>query len=330
MTTISARPDLPIAKLATDASAYQRVVLPFETARAAFAAFLEGVLGRGGGRVLLPAYIGWSPREGSGVFDPVRALELSYAFYRVDGQLNLDIDHLEALLRTGDVAVVVLIHYFGRPDPRAAEAARLARAYGALVLEDEAHALYTDLVGGVSGRLGDAAVFSFHKMLPVESGGALVINPGAHARVAAVAVGRDASAVALPDIWKYDLAAIAARRTANSAALEVALAPRGDDVEPLWTELPQGTVLQTYPIRIRRGSRDALYHAMNAAGYGVVSLYHTLIAEISTAEFPESHELARTLLNLPVHQDALPAGLTALASELRRRLGAELVGTVRT
>jgi len=42
---------------------------------------------------------------------------------------------------------------------------------------------------------------------------------------------------------------------------------------------------------------------MNDAGYGVVTLYHTMIAEISRDEFPGSHALSRRILNLPVHQD---------------------------
>ena len=60
---------------------------------------------------------------------------------------------------------------------------------------------------------------------------------------------------------------------------------------------------------------------MNAAGFGVVGLYHTLVSELGEAEFPDSHWIARRVLNLPVHQDATPGSLEAMVSELARALG---------
>ena len=59
-------------------------------------------------------------------------------------------------------------------------------------------------------------------------------------------------------------------------------------------------------------SRDALYFKLNEAGYGVVSLYHTLIAPIDAQAYPVSHWLARRVLNLPVHQDIQPHQLEAM------------------
>ena len=57
---------------------------------------------------------------------------------------------------------------------------------------------------------------------------------------------------------------------------------------------------------------------MNAAGFGVVSLYHTLIDQIPRDEFPDSVELSRTILNLPVHHEADTDSLAALVAELDR------------
>jgi len=42
---------------------------------------------------------------------------------------------------------------------------------------------------------------------------------------------------------------------------------------------------------------------MNKAGYGVTSLYHTLIDEIGDS-YTVEHEISDRILNLPVHQDA--------------------------
>ena len=54
-----------------------------------------------GERVLLPAYVGWSAKEGSGVFDPVDELGVPYAFYRLDDRLRIDLYGLEQCLRVG-------------------------------------------------------------------------------------------------------------------------------------------------------------------------------------------------------------------------------------
>ncbi len=125
---------------------------------------------------MLPSYIGVSPKEGSGVFDPIRRLKCRYDFYRLDRRLFIDMDDLEAKIKLVKPKVLLLIHYFGFPDPNLSMVIKLAEANGILVIEDEAHSMLSDLVGGICGRLSDSAIFSFHKLLPVDQGGALVLN----------------------------------------------------------------------------------------------------------------------------------------------------------
>jgi dTDP-4-amino-4,6-dideoxygalactose transaminase len=303
---------MSIQKLAHNAASFRRPFLTFPSARSAFKAYLAS-LGLGPDeRVLLPAYIGWSQREGSGVFDPVAELGLSHAFYRMTPELTIDLDHLRRMLAGGAVRVLVIIHYFGYVDDGLPEAVALAREHGALVLEDSAHALFTDLVGGAAGRLGDASLFSLHKMLPLQRGGMLLYNGEATPGCDAATAGGEA--VPLP--WEFDLRTIAERRTVNADLLDSLLACHEDLVTPLRRNRQSGEIPQTYPVLIRRGSRDALYQTMNDAGYGVVSLYHTLIDRITPEQFPESHRLARTVLNLPLHQDVEPDGLAAMVDRL--------------
>jgi dTDP-4-amino-4,6-dideoxygalactose transaminase len=205
----------------------------------------------------------------------------------------------------------VLIHYFGYVDPSYAEAVALARRYGAWVVEDEAHALFSDWVGGVCGRLGDAGIYSLHKMLPIE-GGMLAMPP----RRAEVLARTKADGAEVPSPWGYDLFAIAQQRRQNAKHLADLLAPLADDVALLRPSLAAGETPQTLPVLIRRVSRDSLYFALNKAGFGAVSLYHTLIPQIPPEKFPDSHRLARTILNLPVHQDVQPHQLDALVEKL--------------
>lgn len=104
--------------------------------------------------------------------------------------------------------------------------------------------------------------------------------------------------------------------------------PLKNHIEFPWPEFAQGELFQTLPIRIKgaghqRAVRDAIYDKMNQKGFGVVSLYHTLIDAIDPSEFPQSHELACSILNLPVHQDIDPKSLPGMVEALAEALGAE-------
>src|SRR5690554_6143443 len=63
------------------------------------------------GGVLLPRYVGWSPREGSGLIDPVRESGRSFGFYSVEGDLSANLDSVAHQLKTGSFQFVVLVHY---------------------------------------------------------------------------------------------------------------------------------------------------------------------------------------------------------------------------
>jgi dTDP-4-amino-4,6-dideoxygalactose transaminase len=268
------------------------------------------------GKVLLPAYIGWSPREGSGVFDPIASLHLDYSFYALDERLQIDINSLRTVLQRGGVRVLVIIHYFGYVDPSYAEAVKIAREHDVFVLEDEAHAMLSDVVGGICGRVGDACIYSFHKVLPAESGGAAVINDPESPLVQSLVVDPGCSL----QICNFDLNRIAHKRRVNSLILDKLVRELEPDIKPLFGAPGCGEIPQSYPVIVRDGSRDRLYHDMNAAGFGVVSLYHTLISQIPSDCFPATAKVSRNILNLPVHQDASAEELESMVRELADRV----------
>lgn len=306
-----------IEKVACDGLRFRRQYCLFRNARGAIRAFLEAARIPRDRPVLLPAYVGWSPREGSGIFDPIRELQLSYFFYRLDDRLRIDLDDFERMVRTTRPAVVLIVHYFGFVDAGYANAVDIARAHNALVLEDEAHAMLTDLVGGLCGRLADACVFSLHKLLPVPAGGLLLTAPGCRMDFRSATHG--APDVSLP--WEFDLKRIAERRIANYEILESLCRRLERRVDPLYPQLRLGEVPQTFPVFIRKGSRDRLYHELNAQGFGAVSLYHTLIDPIEPHSFPVSYNISRNILNLPVHQDAEPEQLAQMIEALDGLIG---------
>jgi dTDP-4-amino-4,6-dideoxygalactose transaminase len=317
-----ARNEVAVPKVAVRPEAFARPVLGFPRARDGFRALLECLDLGARDVVLLPAYIGWSPREGSGVFDPVRALGLRFDFYRLTPTLGIDVGDFSRRLERSRPRVVVLIHYFGFPADGFRQAAALARAAGAFVVEDEAHAMLSDLVGGICGRSGDAVLWSFHKLLPTPTGGALVVNPSAGSELVSRLREHGSRTPLSIDPLSYDLLAIARHRRRCAAAFLAALRPHERKLRSLFPVLLGRAVPQTLPVVIRRGSRDDIYFGMNEAGYGVVSLYHTLIDEVTAHEHPEAHRLSRTVLNLPVHQDvaldAIPGFVAALAKSASR------------
>jgi dTDP-4-amino-4,6-dideoxygalactose transaminase len=312
--SVSAR----ISKRADNPRTLARLTIPFPNARTAFKAFLRSLDFSANDTILLPAYVGWSKNEGSGVFDPVQEVDVQFRFYRLTRELAIDLTDLQRQIQSAHPKVVVLIHYFGFPDPHLAEAVALARDGGAFVLEDEAHALYSDLISGICGRFGDAAIMSLHKMLPFTSGGWLVLN-GSLDPAVAIRLRQSPLQQALEQSpWQYDLFQIAARRRHNAIHLLDLLVPLRDRVAPLFAQISDGVVPQTLPVIISLGSRDDLYFEMNKRGFGVISLYHTMIQPIREVEYPDSHWLSKRILNLPVHQDIQPGDLEAMVSQLDR------------
>jgi dTDP-4-amino-4,6-dideoxygalactose transaminase len=116
----------------------------------------------------------------------------------------------------------------------------------------------------------------------------------------------------------FDLQRIASRRRANSLLLDKLLLDLAPEIEPLFGAPGCGEFPHSYPVLIRSGARDRVYQDMNAAGFGVVSLYHTLIPQIPPAGFPAAGGVSRHILNLPVHQDAAEETLHAMVRELAR------------
>lgn len=286
-----------IDKSCTDKERYSFEYRYFKRARDGFGALMD-VLGiRDGDEILLPGYIGWSEREGSGVFDPVTARGLKPLFYHLDSQLKIWRDGLMNLIRYSKAKVMLIIHYFGFPDENAEELITAAKTRGIVVVEDCAHGLYTDIIAGGCGRWGDYALYSLHKMLPVETGGMI----------------RTMKGKALPDsdthsvntsFFEYDLYGIAERRVENYRRLISLIEVGNKYIKPLYGELPCNAIPQTCPILLPLSNRDAVYEYMNGRGWGVVSLYHTMIGNLRSGGFDVEVGLSHRIMNLPVHQDS--------------------------
>ncbi len=308
-----------ITKSPLNTKKYWRPIFSFPNARTAFKAYLQTLHMEPQDEIMIPAYIGWSKNEGSGVFDPIKELGISFRFYRINEDLTIDLADLQAQMHYPQTRVLLLIHYFGFPDPNIATIVQLAREQNLIIIEDEAHALYSDWWGGITGRWGNVAFFSLHKMLPFPYGGWLALNNPSMADLTALE--SNPWQTSLPqDPRTYDWTGIALQRRENAQALLEMLTPLEGEISILFPTIPEGVVPQTLPILVRNISRDKLYFKMNENGYGVVSLYHTLISQIDNSSFPISHKIAKRILNLPVHQDISPSDLEGMIRYLQEML----------
>ena len=276
-----------------------RKIMFYKNARTGFRAFLQATFKGKSGKILLPAYIGWSTKEGSGVFDPIAELGIDYVFYRMTDRLHIDMDDVARCLKENQITVAVIIHYFGYVDPAYEKFVATAHEAGIVVFEDQAHSMLSDIVGGICGRTSEASAYSLHKLLPVNDGGVLLLNIGNKK----ILVNPISETENIFPYWEYDLLRIARKRRENTRVLMQMLRKLVGEVEILRPIMDDSIVPQTLPVIIKDVSRDKLYEVMNLRGYGVVSLYHTMIKEIKKEEFPISHELSGKIMNLPVHQD---------------------------
>ena len=269
----------------------------YERARDAMKDAVIRLVNKGYSSIHIPGYIGWASKEGSGIFDPLNGISgLKRYYYRMDKQLHVDVEDLDASLQQH--SILLLVNYFGFRDERFPDIVRFAHARNCVVIEDNAHGFFTYFCSEPMGT--DLTFFSLHKMFPFSSGGGLLIeNP--------VLDIRPANSLPMPedrDPFSYHLAAIAHARRSHFEALMHLI----EGKERLFIPFRQmkdieDNVPQTFPILILQGDRDRIYEIMNEAGYGVVSLYHTMIKELQNARHQNACWVAAHIMNLPVHQD---------------------------
>lgn len=245
--------------------------------------------------IYIPGYIGWSPKEGSGIFDPLNVIQgLKRHYYRMTRELSVDTDSLYQKIR--DHSILLVVSYFGFRDQKLKEIIEYAHSRDCIVLEDNAHGFYTYFCKGSAGA--DAAFFSLHKMFPFVQGGGLVIEKGEYDGLNSLRGPVEF------DPFHYNYHAISERRIGNYLYLQPFIDSHEDYFVPLKDAADiDNNIPQTFPIVIKRGDRNKIYEIMNDAGYGVVSLYHTMIEELRRDEHRDALWLSKRILNLPIHQD---------------------------
>lgn len=299
-----------VEKTASQKDNAKRPLYFFNSARAGLKCILEKYAKQGNATLLLPGYIGYSKNEGSGIYDPVIETGIEHRFYHMNRDLSIDVSSLKTILeQIRGTKLVLLVHYFGYPDCNIDSIVSICRKNGAIIIEDAAHALYTDFIDHLCGNYGEYVIYSLHKMLPFEKGGLLKVN----------GVERDEQWKSLSEevypLFSYDLYKISFIRKRN-AKVWYELLGEYTDVLFFLRPFSDEVTLQTVPILIKRHNRDELYFKLNEAGFGAVSLYHTMIDPIQKAGDEDAVWLSKHIMNLPVHQDVTERQITEMSVKL--------------
>lgn len=128
---------------------------------------------RSTGNVLVPAYLP------DGVVEPILELGLEPRYYSIEADLGPDLADLVARIDAESRAVMV-VHYFGFPQPRFEEVLSLATDRDLFVVDNSAHSPFSRRDSRLLGTFGDVGFTSFRKTLPLPDG-ALLVGDGVSA-----------------------------------------------------------------------------------------------------------------------------------------------------
>lgn len=293
-----------INKTATNANNLRISEYYYQSAREGFFDLVKNMFDSGLiDYILLPGYIGWSPKEGSGIFDPLSQIKgIDIKYYRMTSDLNINLENFDQTLKS--IAnyrfAVLLINYFGFIDDNISIITKKIKNYSGWIIEDNAHGFFTYY--NHRSSLADVTFFSYHKMLPFKNGGSLrILNK----ELSSIKLSGKTRCPSNTNPWIYDIDKISQIRVKNYNLLETIISENSQSelFAPLKRNLPPGIIPQSYPIKILQGNRNKIYELMNENGFGVVSLYHTLIEPLQSPEYATCLKVSSQILNLPVHQD---------------------------
>ncbi|MFA5893643.1 MAG: DegT/DnrJ/EryC1/StrS family aminotransferase [Candidatus Margulisiibacteriota bacterium] len=138
--------------------------------RVAIEELLERLKLSGGGEALLPSFIC------AAVIEAFNRQKVKIRYYSVNKNLEININELNSRINKS-TKLLYLVHYFGFPD-KLFELQAMAKAKNILLIEDCAHALFSKAAGKYLGTIGDGAVFSLRKFLPLPDGGGYILRSG--------------------------------------------------------------------------------------------------------------------------------------------------------
>ncbi len=304
-----------ITKKPIDKNKFAKDIHFTSSARVGFKYLLKELSFNNEEKILLPAYIGITDREGSGVFDPISDLNIKYDFYKIKKNFQVDLDDLILKLKTGKVKAVLIIHYFGFLHCDIEFISEFCKTNNIILIEDCAHAFVSKHKDRFLGSYGDYSFYSIHKFLPTKDGGILQINNNDSELSPFSDVEKKISFDTLQQFSKvnFDEISMVCKRNYNYLIEKIYDI---DEIELLFPQLPDGIVPMNLPIIVKNNKREKLYFNLMEVGIPTIALYYRLIDSIDERLYPDSYYLSNNILNLPIHQDITKEDIELLTEEL--------------
>jgi dTDP-4-amino-4,6-dideoxygalactose transaminase len=281
--------------------------------RDGFFQILENEKKNGSNRILLPAYIGLSLVEGSGLLDPVTQSGFEFEFYKLGQELDPDIEDILSKIDNFRPSIVLIVNYFGWEISNREDLFEQLKKRKVKTIEDDAHNLYKLHSHEMDIIRSDYQIFSIHKTLGCMNGGVVVSE----------------SKIPFIDetIDKYDLLAFASSnqnyihkiRQENYYELGKKLSVIKTPSHQIFFRTRRPSSPLNFPILMaNKEVRHIVYTALIKNNIFPTSLYHRLIPNLEASDYPEAHNISNRILNLPIHQDVSQNDLTKMAEILSR------------
>lgn len=292
-----------ITKSPTDKYIFRQNKYFTNSARIAFSYILKIINFKEEDTLLIPAYIGYTEREGSGVLDPIEENNISYDFYPILEDMKIDLQRIEELIKKKSIKAILLIHYFGFLHCDIVKLKEICQINNILLIEDCAHTIYSKFKNIALGDYGDFSFYSTHKVLPVESGGFFKINNKSYID----------SNITIKDndkIQPYVLEALldynneeSSKKICENYKFMVGRLNKIDGLTVLVPNLPNGIIPMNLAVFITAMKREDFYFKMIEKDIILIALYYRLIDKITKNDFPKSHIISNSIINFPINQD---------------------------
>jgi dTDP-4-amino-4,6-dideoxygalactose transaminase len=251
-------------------------------------------------RILIPAYIGLSLEEGSGILDPIKESGTSFAFYAVDFNLDPILESLESRIESFKPTHVLVVNYFGYLISNRTSVFEMLSQFSVHTIEDFAHLLLPLTDKSEVAKLAEYEVYSLHKTIGSNTGGGALLKSRDKLFISNTITNNSLALYA-----KTNIEYISRIRRRNFLYLSTELQTfAATKFKPFFSD-GRGPILPlNFPIRVSTTqSRHELYSLLVESKIFPTALYHRLVPEITDSEYPTSLKVSETILNLPIHQD---------------------------
>jgi len=281
--------------------------------RDGFYQILENEKKNGSDRILLPAYIGLSLVEGSGLLDPVTESGFEFEFYKLGQELDPNIEDILLKIEVFRPSIILIVNYFGWDIAERENLIEQLKKSNVKIIEDDAHNLYKLHSYEKEIVRSDYQIFSIHKTLGCMNGG--------------VVVSESKIPFIVETIDECDLLAFASSnqdyihkiRQENFYELGEKLSKIKTPNYQFFFQTRKPASPLNFPILMtNKEKRHKVYTELLENNIFPTSLYHRLIPNLEVSDYPEAHNISNRILNLPIHQDISQNDLNKMAEILAR------------